>query len=126
MSDSDSSDSSMSSDSSNKSNYYDIILKQKNEILNSMSKEDMVDLIFKQNSLIVQQSNQLIDLANLLNSDYDKNSESENNKDVNEVNYNITFEKLHNEYELLQIFLLIIFAVVLFIMLINNMYKSKN
>lgn len=47
--------------------YAEIVANQKQQMVSSLDKQQMVDIIFKQNSVITQQSSQMIDLVNLVN-----------------------------------------------------------
>ena len=46
--------------------YAELVAQQKQQML-EVDKQKLVDIIFKQNSVITQQSNQMIDLVNLVN-----------------------------------------------------------
>ena len=47
--------------------YVKSINEQKKKMVDEMSKEDMVNLIFKQNNLLAQQSSQMLEVVNLAN-----------------------------------------------------------
>jgi hypothetical protein len=53
--------------------YAKIVAEQKKQMLDT-NKDKLVDIIFKQNSLITQQSNQMVDMVNLVNDLNDQSS----------------------------------------------------
>jgi hypothetical protein len=91
--------------------YYDSVLKHKKEILETMTKEEMVDMLFKQNSLIVQQSNQLLDLANLLNTNEDNKTYKTSDANINSIKEECT--RISKEFMTLQIVLILVFFIAL-------------
>jgi Fe2+ transport system protein B len=49
------------------SNYIQTVNAEKQKMIDAMSKQEMVNLIFKQNNLMAQQSSQMIDIINMAN-----------------------------------------------------------
>ena len=78
--------------------YAELVATQKQQMAERLDKNQLIDIIFKQNTVITQQSNQMIDLVNIVN-DMESQVEAAEVESENSVDQN-TVQILKNRNEL--------------------------
>jgi len=112
-------------------NYVKSIAVEKKRLMDAMSKEELVNLVFKQNNLMSQQSSQMLEIVDMANS-IETNARSDESKkcDIEKINHNILdLQKqqigIYEKSFRTQLMLFILFIVILVWLLYHYLVSTK-
>lgn len=112
-------------------NYVKTIAEEKKRLMNAMSKEELVNLVFKQNNLLSQQSSQMLEIVEMANH-IETNARSDESKkcEIEKTNHNILdLQKqqisIYEKSFRTQLMLFILFVVILIWLLYHYLFSTK-